>query len=145
MKPIGELLDGRPAHCLPATATALAAARAMRDQHIGAVLVLDEHRRLAGIFTERDLMIRVVVAGRAPDSVLLQEVMTRELFTASPGDRVSHVAQGLQARHIRHVPVLRDGEIVGILSLRDLLRAHLSVKEQEVKHLTAYIKGDEPH
>jgi len=115
----------------------------MRDQHIGAVLVLDAERRLAGIFTERDLMIRVVVAGRAPGSVLLQEVMTRELFTASPEDRVFHVAQSLQARHIRHVPVLRNGEVVGILSLRDLLRAHLSVKEQEVQHLTAYIKGDE--
>ena len=144
MKPISEILAGHPVHCLPASATVLAAAREMSDKHIGAILVLDESRRLVGIFTERDLMLRVIVAGRAPESVRLAEVMTRELYTAGPDDRVSLVAQELQDRHIRHVPVLKDGRIVGILSLRDLLRAHLSVKEQEVQRLTAYIQGNEP-
>jgi CBS domain-containing protein len=144
MKPLAELLDGSPVHCLPCTASVLAAAREMADKRIGAILVLDEQRRLAGIFTERDLMLRVIVAGRAPDSVRLVEVMTRELYTAGPEDRVSRVAQELQARHIRHCPVVKDGRIVGILSLRDLLRAHLQVKEREVRELTDYIQGTEP-
>jgi CBS domain-containing protein len=141
MKPIAELIGGRPVHTLPASTTVLAAVREMDVHRVGAILVLDADEHLAGIFTERDLMVRVVVRGLDPSAVSLAEVMTRDLFTAAPTERVGEVAHKLQARHIRHVPVVEDGAVVGILSLRDLLAAHLEVKEREVEHLTAYIQG----
>jgi CBS domain-containing protein len=112
------------------------------DVHrVGAMLVLDAEDKLAGIFTERDLMVRVIVPGRDPAALRLDDVMTRDLFTAAPEDRVHDVAKKLQARHIRHVPIVAAGHVVGILSLRDLLAAHLEVKEREVHDLNAYIQG----
>ena len=143
MKPLSELLGGHPVHTLPSSATVLAAVREMDAKRVGAILVLDAEDRLAGIFTERDRMTRVVVPGKDPGATLLESVMTRELLTASPEERLNEVAAKLQARHIRHIPIVEDGEVVGILSLRDLLRAHLELKEREVKHLTAYIQGEE--
>lgn len=141
MKPIADLIGGRPVHTLPGSTSVLAAVREMDVHRVGAILVLDDEERLAGIFTERDLMVRVVVPGRDPEAVRLEDVMTRDLFTAAPDERVGAVAQKLQARHIRHVPIVADGAVIGILSLRDLLAAHLEVKEREVEQLTAYIQG----
>ena len=144
MKSIGDLLGGNPVHTLPATSTVQAAAQVMTDKRVGAILVTGADDGLVGIFTERDLMARVVVRGLECDAVELGEVMTSELFTATVDRRVTEVAQEMQDRHIRHLPVVEDEQVVGILSLRDLLRAHLEEKEQEVDHLTAYIQGEEP-
>jgi CBS domain-containing protein len=141
MKPIADLIGGRPVHALPESTPVLDAVRAMDVHRVGAMLVLDAEDKLAGIFTERDLMVRVVVPGRDPGAVTLHDVMTRDLFTAAPEDQAHDVARKLQARHIRHVPIVTGGHVVGILSLRDLLAAHLEEKEREVHDLTAYIQG----
>ena len=143
MKPIGELLSGQPVHTLSGSSTVLAAALAMTERRIGAILVTAENDLLIGIFTERDLMARIIVPGRDPGSVLLEEVMTSDLVISAPERSVSVVAQELQDRHIRHIPIVVDGHVVGILSLRDLLRAHLEVKKEEVDRLKAYIQGEE--
>lgn len=142
MKTIRELLTGPP-RTIPRTATALEAARAMSKAHVGAVLVLDEDGQPCGIFTERDLMVRVIVAGRSPDDVRVEEVMTTDLFTATPERRVNEIAREMQARHIRHLPVIESSRVLGVLSLRDCLREHLEAKREEVKALQAYIQGDD--
>ncbi len=143
MKPVGELLSGQKVHTLSCEATVLEATRTMTDRHVGALLVTGKNDELVGIFTERDLMARVVVEGKDPEQVKLSEVMTSDLFTAEPTRTITEVAQELQDRHIRHLPVVEEGRVVGVLSLRDLLRAHLAVKTQEVNALTAYIQGEE--
>ena len=143
MKTIRELLTGRPPLTIRASKNALDAARAMQEAHVGAILVIDGDGNPIGVFTERDLMKRVVVPGRAPESVLIEEVMTTDLFTADPAGRVNEMAREMQARHIRHLPVVEDGKVLGVLSLRDLLREHLDLKRSEVKALQAYIQGDE--
>ena len=143
MKTIRELITGRTPMTMEGSATALEAARRMKEEHVGAVLVVDDSQALCGVFTERDLMTRIVVAGLAPDEVRLEDVMTRELFTASPDQRVNEVAREMQSRHIRHLPVVEDGTTVAMLSLRDLLREHLDAKRNEVRALTAYIQGEE--
>ena len=66
------------------------------------------------------------------------------LFQASPDERVNDVAREMQERHIRHLPVVEDGACVGVLGLRDLLREHLSAKQEEVRDLKAYIQGGPP-
>ena len=142
MKSIREILTGNPVTALPSTATALEAARTMVEAKVGALLVLDPRRAPLGIFTERDLMMRVVVARRDPAAVSLQEVMTRNLFVSSPEERVTEVAHAMQERHIRHLPVVEDGRVIGMLSLRDLLRAHLTEEHEEVEVLRAYIQGE---
>ena len=142
MKSIRTLLTGRSLLTLTADATAFEAAKAMEQAHVGCVLVVDDENAPLGIFTERDLMARVVVPATDPKSIRLAKVMTKKLFTAGPDELVRDVAREMQSRHIRHLPVIEDGQCIGIVSLRDLLREHLDAKRQEVQALTAYIQGE---
>ena len=142
MKTIRSLLTGRSLLTLTPAATAFEAAVAMDEARVGCVLVVDGKGAPLGIFTERDLMARVVVPGMDPKQARLSEVMTSELLTANPDEIVRDVARNMQSHHIRHLPVIEDGKVVGILSLRDLLHEHLDAKRQEVQQLTAYINGE---
>lgn len=142
MRTLAELLTGREVITMPGSASPLEAAKAMNSHHVGAVLVVNEDGTPAGIFTERDLMKRVVVGGLPAAQVAIDSVMTRELFTATASSRVTEITQAMQDRHIRHLPVVDDdGKVVGLLGLRDLLREHLRQKTNEVQALTDYIQG----
>ena len=143
MPRVGDLLTGRSVLTLTVGASALDAARAMAENRIGAMLVVSEDGSVAGIFTERDLMVRVIVAGRNPERTPLSDVMTAEVFMAGSQDKVDEMRREVQSRHIRHLPVVDDGEIVGMLSLRDILRADLAEKANEVETITRYIRRDE--
>lgn len=142
MKSIRSLLTERALLSMTGEESALEAARAMHRAHVGCVLVVDDGGAPLGIFTERDLMTRVVVPGVDPEKVRIADVMSEELFIAGPEERLNDVAQQMQSLHIRHLPVVEDGKVIGILSLRDLLRKHLAVKRHEVQALTAYIQGE---
>ena len=141
MKTIRDLLTDREVISLDGGTSALDAARAMAEHRVGALLVTDADGAAAGIFTERDLMIRLVVKGLDATATPVEDLMTRDMFTASPNERVNQVAQEMQNRHIRHLPVVEDGVVVGLLSLRDLLREHLAIATGEVEALTAYIQS----
>lgn len=142
MKPIRELITGLPVLTLSESATAFEAALAMSSNKVGCVLVTGAEDHPAGIFTERDLMTRIIVHGKDPKAVQLSEVMTRELFTVEPTHRL-HAARGeMDRRHIRHLPVVEDGKVVCILSLRDILRADLKDQEKDLEAMNAYIHGE---
>jgi signal-transduction protein with cAMP-binding, CBS, and nucleotidyltransferase domain len=142
MPVVGDLLTGRELLTLPVTATALAAARAMTEHKVGAVLVMDASGVLQGIFTERDLMSRVVVRAIDPGRVALSEVMTRNVYTVARDVKVCAVRKELSRRHIRHVPIVDGGHVLGMLSLRDILRADLAEVVSEVHELQGYFLGD---
>ncbi len=141
MQTIDKLLTGRTVVMVEESATVIEAARTMDDAHVGAILVVDTSGAPRGIFTERDLMTRVVVPGRDPAKTPLFEVMTRDMFTVGPDRPIEAVRRDLQERHIRHVPILSEGRVLGLLSLRDLLRHDLDALADEVEHLTEYIQG----
>lgn len=143
MPTVGQLLNRRKLLTLPQDATVLAAARVMAAERIGAILVLDAGEKLAGIFTERDLMTRVVVAGLDVASTPLERVMTREVFTAPPETTALEARREVQARHIRHLPVVAGGRVIGMLSLRDLLRADLAETVQALEQMTDYVQRPE--
>ena len=143
MKMIGELLTGRDVVTVSRATTVREAVQCMKQNQIGALMVTDQGNAPIGIFTERDLMLRVVYEGVDPKTALIGDYMTEKLFSVSPERTVSDAAHEVQARHIRHLPILRDGKLIGLLSLRDLLRELLLVKRAEVQALTAYIQGDE--
>jgi len=138
---VRELLTERKIVSLGPGDTALDAARAMTEAHVGSVVVRGEDGKLLGIFTERDLM-NVVSAGQSPASRPLREVMTVDLYTTDPGRAVTDVRREMRDRHIRHVPVLLDGEVLAVLGMRDLLYADFVEKRQEVNEMTAYIRGE---
>jgi signal-transduction protein with cAMP-binding, CBS, and nucleotidyltransferase domain len=148
MPVVGDLLSGREPLWLSAQASALAAARRMSEAKVKAVLVEKPNgdpNTLAGIFTEHDLMTRVVAAGLDPARVRLEQVLTREPYTVERGCKITEARRQIQERHISHLPVVERGRVVGMLSLHDVLRADLEEKAHEVAELEGYfLGGSEP-
>jgi CBS domain-containing protein len=118
---------------LPASATAREAARQMCARKVGAVLVTEDGT-LQGIFTERDLMHRVVAAGRDPAATTLAEVMTPDPDTVDAEDRAIDALALMSERGYRHLPVLENGRLVGIVSRRDFLGEEIVIVEEELGH-----------
>jgi CBS domain-containing protein len=121
--------------------TVLEVARKMDAARVGAVVVLDG-RNLVGVFSERDLMTRVVVPRRDPAAVRVSEVMSGDVVTAHVDERRSECLEKMQRAGCRHLPVLEDGEVVAMLSMRDLLRDEIEEQEEEIESLRAYLQLD---
>ena len=116
---------------------------AMSDGRIGAIPII-EGERLVGIFSERDLMTRVVVAGRDPRVTRVAEVMTHDVVTAGLDESVDRCLQKMQRAGCRHLPVVHDGRVIAMLSMRDLLRDEIEEQGEEIRHLRAYIQQAPP-
>jgi CBS domain-containing protein len=138
MKPIKTLMTGRQTVVIDQEATVLDAARLMSDRDIGGLPVLHEDR-VVGIFTERDVMSRVVAAGRHPVYTRVAEVMSTELVVADINDPPELCLTKMQQARVRHMLVLDEGRLAGILSLRDLLAVELAEREDAINLLSAYV------
>ncbi|HXH39202.1 MAG TPA: CBS domain-containing protein [Thermoanaerobaculia bacterium] len=121
MKTIGEIIEGNPLFHVPSTASVRDAARTMSECNIGAIAVVDSGR-LVGIFSERDVLSRIVADGRDPDSTPVASVMTKDIVVASPSDDINESLQKMHSHNCRHLPVVKDGSLVGMISIRDLLQ-----------------------
>jgi CBS domain-containing protein len=104
---------------LSSSTTLHEAARAMKEHHIGDVLVRDDDR-VCGIVTDRDIVVRAIAEGREPDRTTLEEVCTHELVTLSPDDAVADAVRTLREHAVRRLPVLDGDRPVGMVSLGDL-------------------------
>ena len=118
------MVNDQTIRSLSVTSSALDAARLMEEHDISSVVVIDENGGLAGLVTERDIVRRVVVEGRQPDSTKLQDIMTADPVTVAPGSSPLEALQIMQFYNIRHLLVMGDGQLVGVVSMRDL-RANL--------------------
>jgi CBS domain-containing protein len=119
-RPLAVMMS-RQIRTVPASAPAIEAARTMREARVGALLVVDDSRYI-GVVSETDLVRKVLAGGGDVSRVRVSDVMTAPIITIEI-DRSAHEANNLMAeRHIRHLAVTEDGRIVGILSVRDLLR-----------------------
>jgi CBS domain-containing protein len=117
-KIIPDVIGKQEILTLPGSATVREAARRMRERHVGSVLIT-KSGRLEGIFTERDVVHRVIAAGRDPDQTALSEVMTRDPDTVRPDATAIQALRMMQDGGYRHLPVLEDGRIRGVVSRRD--------------------------
>ncbi len=140
-KLIPGVISGQTLTCLPPTATVRDAVQIMAERRISAVLVTED-ARLSGIFTERDLAVKVVAAGLDPAATPLSAVMTGTPDTLPPDATAIQALDLMESRRYRHLPVVAaDGTVAGIVSIRDLfaiIRAHL---EDEIKDREAFIFG----
>lgn len=127
-----------PLKWIPLQSTVIDAVKIMVGHDVGALPVLDD-TRLVGVFSERDLMKRVIVQGLDPRTTKVSEVMTREIWAADIKDDHTVAMKIMSEQRIRHLPILDKGGLVGFLSLRDLLRLELEHKDHEIKSLTDYI------
>jgi len=138
MKTARELMIGQELAVISKDHTVLEAACLMADRRIGAVPVV-EGDRVVGIFSERDVMNRVVAKSLDPQKTFVEHVMTKELIVGSPEEDIEQILLRMKQSNIRHLPIVAVGKLVGILSLRDLLQADLNEKDEEIKIMTAYI------
>jgi signal-transduction protein with cAMP-binding, CBS, and nucleotidyltransferase domain len=102
------------------SATLVEAARAMRDQEIGDVVVLDDSGQLCGIVTDRDVAVRAVAEGRDPNSTSIGEICSRDVATVTPDDSIGDAVRLMSEKAVRRLPVIENGRVAGIVSLGDL-------------------------
>src|SRR5574341_1519089 len=138
MARIRDIIQGKRPDTIGPEGTVLQAARKMTVAKVGALAVI-EGDRLVGIFSERDLMTRVVAEGRNPATTSVQEVMTQDLVVADADETADACLNRMKQLHVRHLPVVSQSKLVGMLSVRNLLMVVESAKEEEIKWLTDYV------
>ena len=122
------------------TDTVLHALGVMADADIGGVLVMD-NGRLTGILTERDYARRVVLLGRASRDLPVAEIMTSHVCCVSPERTIDECMALMTEKRVRHLPVLDHKEVVGVISIGDVVKATIAEKEFEIAQLQSYISG----
>ncbi|HBN49613.1 MULTISPECIES: CBS domain-containing protein [Thalassospira] len=115
----------------------------MTERKIGAVIIVDNNARLAGIFTERDLVNRVVAKGLDAASTPLKQVMTTNPDTLAPGDTAMNALELMSARRYRHLPVLDGENVVGMVSIRDLFNVVKAQLEEDLREREKFIFGSD--
>jgi CBS domain-containing protein len=145
--PIRQLLGRRPREVfsVPPDAPVLAALRVLADKDIGVVLVLDGDR-LVGVMSERDYARRGEVAGRSAQETLVRELMTPQVVMVTPDHTVEQCMAVMTAEHVRHLPVLDQDRVVGVVSIRDLVKEAVSHYEEIVRdldHDRLYLRTEE--
>lgn len=127
-----EMCDTEAAF-VPVESTAEQAIRTMLDRHVGAVAVIDEDRRVAGVFTERDVLLRLSLSRRDPGSTPVREVMTTPVEMATRATTPSEALATMVERHYRHLPIVDDdGRLLGMLSIRNVLEARIGTLTRQL-------------
>jgi CBS domain-containing protein len=140
MSRVRDIIDGRERFCAGDNQTVAAVARHMADLHVGAILVMNGEE-LCGVFSERDLMKRVVIERRDPETTPVSEVMSTAVVTVDELATVEEAMELMQANNCRHLPVKRGSRVVAFLSMRDLMNYELAQKTEELHHMRSYIVG----
>ena len=143
--PVSSLLHrkGDEVVTIGPNATVFDAIGRMVEHNVGAILVI-ENDALAGIFTERDYLRRIALQGRTSRETAVREVMTSDLVTVEPDTSVT-VCLAMMTKHkIRHLPVLSDGALAGIVSIGDCVRARLDEVKSEAEGLQRFVSGGYP-
>jgi len=140
MKRIAEIIEGRPLYHAASTESVREVARRMAEWNVGAIAIVDGGK-LVGVFSERDLMTRVVAAGLDPDATPIETVMTKNIGIAEPVENIDDALGKMYSLKCRHLPVVDSGKLIGMLSLRDLLQIddeHQRRKASFLKELVTY-------
>jgi CBS domain-containing protein len=140
MSRVQDIVQNRELFHVEEDQTVAEVARQMTDLHVGAILVMNRGQ-LRGVFSERDLMKRVVLERLDPDLTPVREVMTKALATIDENASVEDALQAMESNNCRHLPVTRGSRVVAFLSMRDLMHYELALKTEELHHMRAYIHG----
>lgn len=115
----------------------------MASKDIGALLVMDGEN-LVGIITERDYRSKVIIKGRASKTTKVKEIMSTGLYCVNPSEKVETCMALMTDRKVRHLPVLKEDKVVGVVSIGDLVKAVISKQKVEIHNLRDYITGTYP-
>jgi CBS domain-containing protein len=120
--------------------TAFKALQTMAQKNVGALLVIDGGK-LVGIFSERDYARKVILKGKSSKDTTVGELMTPEVFYAGPDDTLQESMALMTAKHIRHMPVFKDDQLIGMVTLGDVVKQIISEQNFTIKELEKYITG----
>jgi CBS domain-containing protein len=142
MRTVNQLLEekGREVIAIGPDAPVLEAIRRMAEHGIGALLVM-RGAELAGIVSERDYARKVILMGRSSAETAVHEIMSRSVSTVGPTDSVDHCMRLMTDGRFRHLPVVEEGQVVGVLSIGDLVKAVIADQQHEIAQLQQYIAG----
>ena len=142
MRTVRQLLETKSPEVFSVApdAPVIDAIRLMAERRIGALLVM-EGARLAGILSERDYARKVVLQGRSSADTPARAIMTAQVVTVGPDTPVTACMQLMTERRIRHLPVVEGGQVVGVISIGDLVKAVIADQQLELEHLQRYIAG----
>ena len=142
MKLVKHLLDNKGGTLISIVedASVLDAITLMADHAVGSLLVMDGPV-LKGIVTERDYARKVIIKGRSSSTTQVGEIMTSKVLTATLEQTVKECMTVMTERKIRHLPVVDDGQVVGMISIGDLVQAIIAHQQEEIQHLEQYISG----
>ena len=142
---VGSVLKqkGRYIWSVPPEASVYRAIEIMAEKHVGALLVISDEK-LLGIISERDYARKVILRGRASHQTQVREVMTTAIVTATPEQSIEECMRIMTSNRIRHLPIIVNEKVAGIISIGDLVNWIISAQEETIKHLNHYIAGGYP-
>lgn len=132
-------VKGQAVETVRVDATLMTAAKRLSSKRIGAVVVTDKSDQIAGIVSERDIVHTLAKEGVACLDWPVSEIMTRDVLTCTAGDTIDELMSRMTARRCRHLPVVSDGALAGIISIGDVVKHHIAEVEMEAMAMRDYI------
>jgi CBS domain-containing protein len=139
---VGQLLDnkGHDLYCVAPEEPVLRAMEIMATREVGALLVMDRGE-MVGVISERDYARKVILMNRSSRDTPVRDIMSSPVLSVVPEDTIYHCMEIMTARRIRHLPVVRGGKVLGVLSIGDLVKAVLQDQSEQIQQLQRYIAG----
>ncbi|MGV8880012.1 MAG: CBS domain-containing protein [Sphingobacteriaceae bacterium] len=140
MKKINHILEkkGHQVFAVSPQTSVYHALQIMMEKNISALLVMEEEK-LTGIFTERDYARKLILQGKSSRDTMIAEIMTTELLTISPSDSIDHCMEVMTEKKIRHLPVIEQNRVSGMISIGDVVKFIIEDQKQTIEHLESYI------
>ncbi|MEB0077150.1 CBS domain-containing protein [Pseudomonas sp. CCI3.2] len=146
MKTVAQLLntkadDHRQVHTIAPDQTVLTALSLMAEKNVGALPVV-ENGHVIGVISERDYARKVALKGRSSADTLVSTIMSERIITVSPSESVEKCMSIMTDSHLRHLPVVKDGQLMGLLSIGDLVKEAIAEQADLIRQLEQYIRGE---
>ena len=132
---------GSNVYSVAPAASVAEAAKLLTEAGIGALLVLEESGKVCGVLSERDIVQGLAEQGAAALDEPVESLMTRELFSTTPTSTIPSVMELMTSRRVRHLPVMEDGKLKGVISIGDVVKHRIAEAQQEAEALKSYIQG----
>ncbi|WP_264565582.1 CBS domain-containing protein [Flavobacterium sp. N3904] len=129
---------GKEVYSIVSTITVFEALRVMGEKNIGAILVIEDGA-LKGILSERDYARKIVLKDKSSKKTPVSEIMERDVLTVKPSDNLDYCMELMSKRRIRHLPVIENETIIGLVSIGDVVKSIIEVQKETIKHLDSYI------
>jgi len=139
---VNQILEkkGKEVYTVLPTITVYEALVSMSEKNIGAILVVED-QVLKGIFSERDYARKIALKDKSSKETLVQEIMASDVITVKPSDNLDYCMELMYTKKIRHLPVLENETIVGLISIGDVVKATIDLQKETIEYLDSYISG----